>query len=63
MLSSSFGAEQRINKPLSALASLTGRHTEIKQPRPKIYYNRPNSSPTDGQRKGQLVCSIDDVID
>jgi len=53
MLSSSFGAEQRISEPLSALAFLTGRHREIKHARPKrpkIYYNRPNSGPTESQR-------------
>ena len=34
MSSSIFGAEQRISEPLSALAVLTGRHREIKHPRP-----------------------------
>ena len=52
MLSSIFGAEQRINEPLGALAVLTGRHREIKHPRPKIYYNRPKSGPTGSQRYG-----------
>ena len=36
VLSSIFGAKQRICEPLSALAFLTGRHREIKHPRPKI---------------------------
>ena len=53
MLSSSFGAEQRISEPLSALAVLIGPGQGAigeKHPRSKIYYNRPNSGPTDGQR-------------
>ena len=37
IMSSNFGAEQRISKPLTALAFQTGRHREIlKHPRPKI---------------------------
>jgi len=37
MASSMFGAKQRINERLGALAFLTGRHGEIKHPRPKIF--------------------------
>ena len=37
MASSMFGAKQRISKPLSALAVLTGRRREIKHPRPKMF--------------------------
>ena len=36
MSSSIFGAEQRISEPLSALAVLTGRHTEKNHPRPNF---------------------------
>ena len=37
MSSSIVGAEQRIGEPLSALAVLTGRHTEKKHARPKMF--------------------------
>ena len=37
MASSIFDAKQRTSKPLSALAVRTGRHREIKHPRPKMF--------------------------
>ena len=44
MASSIFGAEPRISEPLSALAVLTGRHTENTHARPNFSQNKVNES-------------------